>query len=42
MSSSTGSGERSTSAANVPSVTFTGLLETGSGVLHRPQTGLSP
>jgi hypothetical protein len=41
-SSITGSGERSTSAANVASVTVTGLLETDRGVLHRPQTGLSP
>jgi hypothetical protein len=42
MSSSTGSGERSTSAENVASVTVTGLLETSRGVLHRPHTGSSP
>ena len=41
-SSSTGSGERSTSASNVASVTVTGFSETGSGFLHRPQTGSSP
>ena len=42
MSSRTGSGERSTSAANVASVTVTGPLWTGNGVLHRPHTGASP
>src|SRR5262245_14256456 len=40
-SSNTGSGERSTSAANVASVTVTGLSEMGRGVLHCPQTGFS-
>src|ERR1700733_4307336 len=41
-SSSTGRGERSTSAENVASVTVMGWIETGSGFLHRPQTGASP
>src|SRR5881227_1429824 len=45
-SSSTGSAERSTSAANVASLTVTGAVvpvaPTGSGVLHRPQTGWRP
>jgi hypothetical protein len=38
-SSNTGSGERSTSAKNVASVTTTGLLAASRGVLQRPQTG---
>ena len=42
MSRSTGMGERSTSAANVASVTVTGAPPTGSGRLHRPQTGARP
>ena len=37
MSRSTGSGDCSTSAANDASVTVMGPLETGSGVLQRPQ-----
>src|SRR3984957_3442243 len=41
-SSSTGRGERSISAENVASVTVMGWMETGSGFLHRPQTGASP
>src|SRR5438309_8293356 len=41
-STSTGSGERSTSAAKVASVTARGAPPTGSGVLHRPQIGSSP
>src|SRR6267143_737972 len=41
-SSATGSGERSTSAAKVASVTVTGPNCTGSGVLHRPHTGARP
>jgi hypothetical protein len=39
MSSNTGSGERSTSAAKLASVTFTGLFSKGKVVLHRPHTG---
>jgi hypothetical protein len=39
ISSSTRSGEASTSDANVPSVTVTGLLLTGRAVLHRLHTG---
>ena len=42
ISSSTGTGERSTSATKVASVTVTGFVSNGRGVLHRPQTGLSP
>src|SRR2546428_1693803 len=42
ISSTTGSGERSTSAENVASVTVTGPCGTGSGALHRPHTGCSP
>jgi mono/diheme cytochrome c family protein len=42
MSSSTGSGERSTSAAKVASVTVTGLPSTARGALHRPHTGARP
>src|ERR1700730_12713155 len=41
-SSTIGSGERSTSAANVASVTVTGLAWMGRGVLHRPHTGARP
>lgn len=41
-SSSTGSGERSTSAKNVASVTVTGLLSASRGVLQRPHTAWSP
>src|SRR5690242_4209467 len=46
-SSSTGSGECSTSAANVASVTTSGVVvaldaPAGSGVLHRPHTGCRP
>src|SRR5258705_13684478 len=45
-SSSTGSAERSTWAANVASLTVTGAVvpvaPTGSGVLHRPHTGWRP
>ena len=41
-SRSTGTGERSTSAANVASVTVTGAPEAGKGVLHLPQIGVSP
>ena len=42
ISSKTGSGERSTSAENVASVTVTGLLELNSGVLQRPHTVPGP
>ena len=42
MSSSTGSGERSTSAAKVASVTVTGLPSTARGALQRPHTGSRP
>src|SRR5262249_33405620 len=42
MSSSTGRGERSTSASNVSAVAVDGLPPAGRGVLHRPQTGSSP
>ena len=41
-SSTTGNGQRSTSCVNVASVTVTGLVSMGTGVLHRPHTGLSP
>jgi hypothetical protein len=41
-SRTTGSGNRSISAANVASVTVTGLESAGRGVLHRPQTGARP
>ena len=41
-STSTGSGERSTSAANVASVTVMGFVTPPSGDLHRPQTGCIP
>src|SRR6266850_455982 len=41
---STGTGERSTSAENVASVTVTGRvsIDTGRGVLQRPHTGSRP
>ena len=42
MSTTTGTGDCSTSAANVASVTVTGLPPAGSGALHRPQTGSRP
>src|SRR5262249_30626268 len=42
MSTTTGSGERSTSAAKVASVTVMGLSGAGSGVRHRPQRGRRP
>lgn len=42
ISSSTGSGERSTSSAKFASVTIVGCVDTASGVLHCPQTGSSP
>src|SRR5262245_37007915 len=41
-STSTGSGDRSTSPEKLASVTVTGWLWTGSGVLHRPHTGSTP
>src|SRR2546426_12296514 len=43
-STRTGTGERSTSAENVASVTVTGRvsMDTGRGVLQRPHTGSSP
>lgn len=41
-SSTTGTGDRSTSAANVASVTVMGATEAGNGVLHRPQRGVLP
>src|SRR5262249_55272651 len=42
ISTSTGRGEPSTSAANVASVTAMGVLGTRRAVLHRPQTGSRP
>src|ERR1700730_9441272 len=42
MSSSTGSGERSTAEENVASVTVSGALLRERGVLQRPHTGCSP
>ena len=42
MSTSTGTGDCSTSAANVASVTVTGLPPMGIGALHRPHTGSRP
>src|SRR5882724_8641230 len=42
MSTSTGTGERSTSVANVASVTSTGPAWPSSGLLQRPHTGASP
>ena len=42
ISTSTGSSERSTSAANVASDTSTGRAGTGSRARHFPQTGASP
>ena len=41
-STSTGTGERSTSAENVASVTVTGWSWGCSGALHRPHTGRRP
>src|SRR5437667_104549 len=42
MSSNTGSGDCSTSAAKLASVTVSGLLERDRGFLQRPQTGSFP
>ena len=42
MSTTTGSGDCSTLAANVASVTVSGLCSSFSGVLQRPHTGLTP